>query len=74
MALMNATTRRPRHHRLSRPTSWRVPVLARVGLIVTYDRRVARENRLRLWAEHPECQIEDVSDDAVRGFAISCGV
>lgn len=31
-ALMNPTTRRPRHHRLSCPTSWRVPVLAPVGL------------------------------------------
>ncbi len=34
--------------------------------IVTCDPRVARETRLRLWAEHLERSIEDVSDDAVR--------
>jgi phosphatidylserine/phosphatidylglycerophosphate/cardiolipin synthase-like enzyme len=33
--------------------------------IVTCHPRVARETLLRLWAEYLECQVEDVSDDAV---------
>jgi phosphatidylserine/phosphatidylglycerophosphate/cardiolipin synthase-like enzyme len=31
--------------------------------VVTCDPRVARETRLRLWSEHLECPVEEVSGD-----------